>query len=103
MGPDSAHTLEAGPPHDGGVDPERSPRPVEPERLEVRVIPRARRNEVAGERNGRLLVRVTAAPVDGKANEAVCEVVAAHLGVRAAAVTIAHGGRGRDKVLEIHR
>ena len=102
MGPDSAHTLEAAPPHDGGVDSEPPRRPTGPERLAVRVIPRAR-NEVAGERNGRILVRVTAAPVDGQANDAVREVVAAHLGVRVAAVTIAQGDRSRDKVLEIRR
>ena len=54
-----------------------------PTTIEVRVIPRARRDEVGGERAGRLLVRTTAAPTDGKANAAVCRLVAAHLGCRA--------------------
>ena len=40
--------------------------------IEVRVIPRARREEVAGEREGRLVVRLTAPPVDGAANAALC-------------------------------
>lgn len=71
--------------------------------LQVRVIPRSRRDEVGGERNGRLLVRTTAAPTDGKANKRVVELVAEHLGVRVSAVEIASGHRSRDKVLVIHR
>jgi uncharacterized protein YggU (UPF0235/DUF167 family) len=39
--------------------------------LAIRVQPRARRSEVAGEREGAVVIRVTAPPVDGRANEAV--------------------------------
>jgi len=73
------------------------------ELLEIRVIPRAARNEVGGERNGRLLVRTTATPVDGSANDAVCKQVAEYLGIRAGRVTIASGHRARDKTLRITR
>jgi uncharacterized protein YggU (UPF0235/DUF167 family) len=69
--------------------------------LAVRVIPRARHNAVGGERNGRLLVRTTAAPVDDAANASVCALVAAHLGVPARRVTVESGQRSRDKVLRI--
>lgn len=69
--------------------------------LAVRVIPRARRNEVGGERAGRLLVRTTAPPVDEQANAAVCMQVAEYLGVPARQVRIASGHRSRDKVLRI--
>jgi uncharacterized protein len=69
--------------------------------LPVRVIPRARRDEVGGDRDGRLLVRTTASPVDGKANAAVCKQVAVHLGIPARRVSIASGHRSRDKVLRI--
>jgi uncharacterized protein YggU (UPF0235/DUF167 family) len=65
------------------------------------VVPRARRDGVDGERAGRLLVRVTAAPVDGKANDAVCKVLAAHLGVPERAVTVISGLRSRDKVVRV--
>lgn len=68
-------------------------------RIAVRVITRARRNEVEGERDGRLVVRTTAAPVDGRANAQVCKLVADHLGVPARAVEIVSGHRSRDKVL----
>ncbi len=49
----------------------------------------------------RLRVAVTAPPVDGEANAAVIDAVAEAFGVRRAAVTIAHGERGRRKTLVI--
>lgn len=69
--------------------------------VDVRVIPRARRDEVGGERAGRLVVRTTAAPVDGKANAAVCRLVATHLGVPPRRVEVVAGHRARDKTLRI--
>jgi uncharacterized protein (TIGR00251 family) len=69
--------------------------------VEVRVIPRARHDAVGGERDGRLLVRTTAPPVGGAANEAVRRLVAAHFGVPRRRVTLVSGERGRDKVLRI--
>lgn len=69
--------------------------------IEIRVIPRARHNRVDGERAGRLVVRTTAAPVDDRANEAVCDLVAAHYGVSRRRVTIVAGHRSRDKTLRI--
>lgn len=73
------------------------------ERLLVRVIPRARRNEVGGSRAGRLVIRVTAAPVDDQANDAVRRLVGEHLGVRASSVEIVSGHHSRDKVLRVRR
>jgi uncharacterized protein (TIGR00251 family) len=69
--------------------------------LQIRVIPRSRQNEVGGERDGRLIVRVTAAPVDGRANEAVRALIAAHFGVRPREVEIVSGHHSRDKLLRI--
>jgi uncharacterized protein (TIGR00251 family) len=71
--------------------------------IEVRVITRARRNEVGGERDGRLVVRTTAAPVDGRANDSVCALVAEHLGVPVRSVEIVSGHHSRNKVLRITR
>ncbi len=47
----------------------------------IRVTPRASANAVAGERDGALLVRVSAPPVEGKANDAVVAVLAKALGL----------------------
>jgi uncharacterized protein len=65
------------------------------------VQPRAKRSEVAGERAGAVLVRVAAPPVDGKANAALCALVAELAGVPRSAVTVLRGAGGRDKVLEV--
>jgi len=70
-------------------------------RISVRVIPRAKRDEVGGRRSGRLVIRTTAAPVDDQANAAVCRLVAEHLGLRPACVEVVSGHRSRDKVLRI--
>ena len=69
--------------------------------LAVRVQPRARRDEIAGERAGALLVRVTAPPVEGKANEAVRRLIAQRLGVAPGNVAVVRGATSRDKLLDI--
>lgn len=69
--------------------------------LTIRAKPRARRNSVDGERNGALVVSVTAAPEDGAANDAIKRVIAEALGVRIADVSLLRGGASRDKVLSI--
>jgi uncharacterized protein (TIGR00251 family) len=69
--------------------------------LAVRVIPRSRRDELAGMRDGRLLVRVAAPPVDGKANAAVCALLATAAGVPKGAVSVVRGVASRDKRVRI--
>lgn len=69
--------------------------------LDVRVIPRASRDGLAGMRDGRLLVRVSAPPVDGKANAAVCALLAKAAGVPKGAVSVVRGESSRDKRLRI--
>jgi uncharacterized protein len=69
--------------------------------LQVRVTPRAVRNEVAGERDGVVLVRVTAAPEGGKANAATCKVIARALGIAPSRVTVARGAGSRQKSLRV--
>ncbi|MCB0977187.1 MAG: DUF167 domain-containing protein [Acidimicrobiales bacterium] len=75
----------------------------EVELLEIRVVPRASRNEVGEERAGRLIVRTTAAPVDDAANQAVRKLVARHLGVPMRDIEIIRGHNRRDKTLAIDR
>jgi uncharacterized protein len=70
-------------------------------RVDLRVQPRSRKNEIAGERSGALLVRVTAPPVDGRANDAVCRLIAKRLGVPPSRVSIVRGGSSRDKLVEV--
>jgi uncharacterized protein (TIGR00251 family) len=70
-------------------------------RLAVRVQPRARRDEIAGERGGSLLVRVRAPPLEGKANAAVCRLIARRLGLAPGRVAVVRGVSSRDKLVEI--
>jgi uncharacterized protein (TIGR00251 family) len=69
--------------------------------LHVRLQPRARRDEVVGERAGALVVRVTAPPVDGKANAALCAFVARAVGVAPSKVSVVRGQTSRDKVVRV--
>jgi uncharacterized protein len=69
--------------------------------LEVKVTPRASRDEILGMRDGVLAVRVTAAPVDDAANKAVAKLIAKRAGVPRSRIRIARGARGRRKRIEI--
>ncbi len=69
--------------------------------VEVRVIPRAGRSGVAGLRNGAVLVRLNAPPVDGAANAELIEVLARALGVARRDVEIVAGERGRLKRVRV--
>jgi uncharacterized protein (TIGR00251 family) len=69
--------------------------------LSVRVQPRAKRDEVAGERAGAIVIRLTAPPVDGKANAALCAFVARILRIPASRVDVVRGRTSRDKVVRV--
>jgi len=70
-------------------------------RITVRVTPRSSRESIEAGAGGVLSVRVTAPPDGGKANAAVCKVVAHALGVPKTAVTVVRGHAARTKTLEI--
>jgi uncharacterized protein (TIGR00251 family) len=67
--------------------------------VRVRVTPRGGRDAVIGYRaaDGVLLVRVAAPPVEGAANRACLELVAAVFGVKRGQVTLAAGETAREK------
>jgi uncharacterized protein len=69
--------------------------------VEVKVTPRASRDEIVGMRDGLLAIRVTAPPVDDAANRAVVKLISKRAGVPRSRVRIARGARGRTKRIEI--
>ena len=69
--------------------------------LDVRVMPRAPRSAVAGVRDGALLVRLAAAPVDGEANDALLTLLARALDVPRRDLAIVAGERSRRKRIEV--
>ena len=70
-------------------------------RVEVRVVPRSPRTAIDGIRDGRVVVRVNAPPVDGAANDAVIAALAEALDVPRRDIRIAAGATSRNKSLEI--
>jgi len=69
--------------------------------LDVRVIPRARETRIAGEREGALLVRVAAPPVEDAANNRLVDYFARLTDRPRSAIRIVSGTRGRRKRLAI--
>lgn len=67
----------------------------------VHVLPRASREEVAGLFGDAVRVRLTAPPLDNRANEALVRFLAAALGVSRSRVEIIAGKRGRKKVVRV--
>ena len=70
-------------------------------RIDTRVTPRSSRNGIEGVRDGRLLLRVTASPVDEAANAAVVETLSKALGLPKRNVIIVAGDHSRLKSLAV--
>ena len=64
-------------------------------------MPRAKRSGVAGRHGDAVKIRVAAPPVEGKANAALLDALATALDVRAGALELVAGTRGRDKVVRV--
>ncbi len=69
--------------------------------IRVKVKPNARTSVLEAQPDGTWLARIHAPPVDGKANEELIRLVAAHFGVRRSEVTIKSGASGRLKLLQL--
>ncbi len=69
--------------------------------IDVRLRPRGSRDELAGMRDGVLQAKVTAAPVDGKANRALCKLIAKRVGVPPSRVAVVRGEKSREKVVRV--
>lgn len=70
--------------------------------LAIRVTPRARKDEIVDILADQTIkIRLTAPPVEGKANEALIEFLARVLNVPRSKVEIVAGSRGRDKLVSI--
>lgn len=70
--------------------------------LSVRLTPRASADRLGPVGpDGVLRARVTAPPVDGRANDALCRLLAKRLGVAPSRVSVVRGLTGRDKVVRV--
>ena len=69
--------------------------------LDFRVIPRAGRSGIAGLRDGAVLVKLAAAPVDGAANDELVALLAKTLRIPKRDIAIVSGERSRSKRVRI--
>lgn len=70
--------------------------------ISVRVQPRARADEIVGEREGVLIVRVRAPALEGRANDALCRLIAKRVHVGSQQVEVLRGARAREKLVCVH-
>jgi len=69
--------------------------------LKVYLQPRSSRNEIVGPYRDGIKVRVTAAPVEGRANEVLLRFLAKEFGVTPSSIEIVKGHRSREKIIRI--
>ena len=69
--------------------------------LYVKVVPNAKRAGVAGMLGERVKLRVAQPPEDGRANQAVCALLATELKIKITAVQITAGLSAREKTVQI--
>jgi uncharacterized protein YggU (UPF0235/DUF167 family) len=69
--------------------------------IAVRLTARASKDELTGMRSGVLLARVSVPPVDGRANRALCRLIAKRVGVAPSRVSVARGTKSRDKLVRV--
>jgi uncharacterized protein (TIGR00251 family) len=70
--------------------------------IAIRLQPRARAHEIAGERDGVLLARVTAPPAQGLANHALRRLIARQARVGIERVEVVRGSASRHKRVRVH-
>ncbi len=69
--------------------------------LPIKAVPGASRDQIAGMLGERLKVRIAAAPEAGKANKAICTLIAQELGIKASSIEIHSGHTNPEKILLI--
>lgn len=69
--------------------------------LKIHLLPRASRDEICGLHGDALKIKVTAPPVEGKANMALQRFIAKKLNLAASQIEIMAGQRSREKILRI--
>ncbi len=68
-------------------------------KLAVQVQPNARRNQLVGQKDGVLLLRIAAPPTEGKANRELARYLGDILGIAQSRVVIQKGARAKRKLV----
>ena len=87
---------------------ERTPGMISPEpgsptacRIAVKAVPGSKRDQIVGRLGDRLKIKVAAPPEDGRANEAICRLLAKELGVGARDVAVISGFSHPEKIVRV--
>ena len=70
-------------------------------KINIKVHARSKRESVTELPAGSYKVEVKAPPVDGAANEAICELLAEHFGVHKRDVSVVSGATNNKKIVEV--
>jgi uncharacterized protein (TIGR00251 family) len=69
--------------------------------LSVRVTPNSKKNEIIGWQQDVLKIRLTAPPLEGRANEALRQFLAQRLHLPPTSLTLLRGNHGRNKLIDV--
>lgn len=75
--------------------------PPPPVVIRVKAVPGASRDTIAGVLGDRLKVRTSAPPEGGKANKAVCRLIARSLNISPSQVTLVAGPTNPEKLIAV--
>lgn len=79
------------------------PKSIPSSKLMVKVTPRAKSNEISEVlQDGTLKIRLTAPPVDGKANKALTKFLSSILKIHESDIEIISGSKGRKKIIRVN-
>ncbi len=70
-------------------------------RLHLFIQPKSSKNEVVGLHNGLLKIKITAPPIDGKANEGLIEFLSDYFDIPKRDIVLIRGETGRTKTVEL--
>lgn len=69
--------------------------------IHIKIIPNAKANEVAGKEGGAWKIKISAPPVEGRANQALTRFLAETLDVAPSLIEIVKGGTSKNKTIKI--
>lgn len=69
--------------------------------IDLKVIPRSSKKEIAGASNGVVKVKLTSPPVEGEANAQLIELLAKHFKINKGSVSIIKGETSKNKTVKI--
>lgn len=70
-------------------------------RLHLFIQPKSSKNEIVGPHNGELKIKITAPPIDGRANEGLIEFLSDYLDIPKRSILLVKGETGRHKTIDL--